>query len=261
MSEPDPTIDQARGRNSTDPSPHVGLVFALRAEAGGLVDRLGERTTWQTGGFVEHEGQCSGKPVVLIESGVGRDAAARATERLIEVYHPQCLISAGFAGALVETVRRRDLLMADSVLDADGSRLSVDIKMDPQALSSSPGLHVGPLLTVDELVRTPDQRQSLHAAHGALAVDMETYAVAEVCRRRQIRFLAVRVVSDGVDDVIPPEIRRLMDQKTTAARMGAALGAVIRRPSSAKDMWRLKEEALKASDHLAQFLTGVVSQL
>jgi hypothetical protein len=36
---------------------------------------------------------------------------------------------------------------------------------------------------------------------------------------------------------------------------------VFRRLSAARDLWRLHEEALKASDRLARFLGSVVAQL
>ena len=50
----------------------------------------------------------------------------------------------------------------------------------------------GPLLTLDHVVRSPDQRRALFDRYGALAVNMETLAVARVCRRRQVPLLAVR---------------------------------------------------------------------
>ena len=40
-----------------------------------------------------------------------------------------------------------------------------------------------------------------------------------------------------------------------------AAGAIFNRPSSVKDMWNLREEAIKASDRLAKFLEGTVEQL
>src|SRR6185295_15522441 len=91
--------------------------------------------------------------------------------------------------------------------------------------------------------------------------DMETFGVAEVCQERGVPLLAIRIISDGVDDELPSEIENLLAQKTLAGKLGAAAGAVFRRPSAAKDLWRLREDALKASDRLAKFLVGVVGQL
>ena len=90
---------------------------------------------------------------------------------------------------------------------------------------------------------------------------METFAVAETSAAFKRRFLSVRVISDALDDELPKEISRLLDQQSTAAQLGAAAAALWKRPSSAKDMWKLKEDALQASDRLAKFLAGVIAQL
>jgi adenosylhomocysteine nucleosidase len=151
--------------------------------------------------------------------------------------------------------------MADGLVGADGSRLAIDLKVDPTSLERTPGVHVGRLLTVDEIVRLPHEKRALGEKHGALAVDMESCAVAEVCRRHRVRFLAVRIISDAVDDELPPDVRGLVKQTTRTARLGAAVGAVFRRPSSVKDMWKLREDALVASDRLARFLASTIEQL
>ncbi len=146
--------------------------------------------------------------------------------------------------------------MADEILDISGRRLSIDLKSE-----SSAAVHVGRLLTVDRIIRTPAEKASLGKEHTAVAVDMESWAVGEVCRQDKVRFLAIRVISDTVDDELPEDLDSLIMQRTTAGRLGAAAGTLFRRPSSIKDMLRLKEEALVASDRLAKFLDGVIQQL
>ena len=149
--------------------------------------------------------------------------------------------------------------MADAVSDRDDRRLAIDLKVDPASLP--PGVHVGRLLSVDEVVRLPGEKQALGQRHGALAVDLESFATAEVCQRRGTRLLAIRILTDAMDEQLPADIQRLSDQPNTAARLGAAAGAIWRRPSSLKDMMALKETALVGSDRLAKFLAGVIETL
>ena len=85
--------------------------------------------------------------------------------------------------------------------------------------------------------------------------------MAEICRREKVRFLAVRVISDAVDRQLPPEVDNLVRQRSRAGRIGAVGAALLRRPSSIKDMWQLREAALLASERLGSFLVGVVKQL
>ena len=239
----------------------VGVVFALGIESGGLEDLLEKAVTIRGHGFVARRGRLHGRNVVVIRSGPGRQAAARATEALIDGHHSEWIISSGFAGGLSAELARHDILMADTIVECGGDRLSIDLRVDPESLRRTPGVHVGPLLTGDRVVRLPGEKRELGKKHQALAVDMETYAVADVCRRRQSRFLAVRVIGDAVDEELAPEVRGLLKQQSPAAKLGAVLGAVWRRPSSVKDMVRLRENALVASDRLAKFLAATIDQL
>jgi adenosylhomocysteine nucleosidase len=239
---------------------HVGLVCALGIEAGGLVDRLAGVVRTEGAGFKAHEGGLDGRRIVIVESGVGRERAARATEALILGHRPRWIVSAGFAGALDERLARGDLLMADSIVDTHDRQLALDFKLASSS-APAPHMHVGRLLTVDRVIRDPREKRELGQRHAALAVDMESMAVAEVCRNEKVRFLSVRVIVDAVDQALPHDIDLLVKKKSTAGRLGAAAGAIFRRPSSIKDMWQLKEDALVASERLAKFLTGVIGQL
>ena len=253
--KPQPTPDES------DEPCHVGVVFALGIEAGGLEDLLRGKVTTRGHGFTVRQGSLRGRRVAVVLSGAGRENAARATEALIVGHHPQWVLSTGFAGGLSPELKPQDVLMVDHLVDTSGARLAIDLKVDPDWVATASGVHVGRLLTADRLIRLPDEKRSLREQYDALAVDMETFAVAEVCRRHRVRFLAVRAITDGADEELPPDVRKLLAQKTKTARLGAAAGAIWRRPSSFKDMVRLRETALLASDRLAKFLAGMIEQL
>ncbi len=256
----------AAERQQTGPSDppskpcHLGVVFALGIEAGGLEDLLEDVTSTRGEGFVVRQGDLKGRRIAVVRCGAGRENAARATEALIAGHKPQWVVCCGFAGGLDPALCRRDVLMADRLVDTSQNRLTLDLQVDRAALAASPGVHVGRLLTADRIVRLPEEKRSLGRQYDALAVDMESFAVAEACRRRKIRFLCVRVIHDAVDDELPADVEKLLAQETSAARLGAAAAAVWRRPSSLKDMLQLKEDALLASDRLAKFLAAMIEQ-
>jgi adenosylhomocysteine nucleosidase len=239
----------------------IVCLFALGIECGGFVDLLKECKCRRQGSLIEYAGLLHDRPLAVVESGVGAERAASATEELISFYQPKWVVSAGFAGALDEKLRRGHFLMADTVVDEKGATLDVGLKMSPEQIAAVKGLHVGRLVSVDRLIRTRAEREKLAAAHGALACDMESAAVAEVCRRRHTRFLSVRIISDGLDEKLPPEVERLLAQPSAAGKAGAAIAALIRRPSAVKDLWKLRDQAIETSDKLAKFLAGVVAQL
>ena len=261
---------QARGAASqpaddepTEPPPpaDVGFVFALPIESGGLVDLLDGALKIQAAPFTLRQGGFRGRSIVLIESGVGAAQAAAATERLILGHQPPWIISAGFSGALQPQLGLNDLVLVNQVCGLHGESLSIDVRISPAEVARIPGLHLGRVVTVDKIVGRRVEKQSLGETSGALAVDMETLAVAQVCQQHKVRFLAVRVISDTLEDELSDDIERLVRQRTFAGQLGAAATAIWKRPSNLKQMWNLKERAIVASDRLAKFLAGMIPQL
>jgi adenosylhomocysteine nucleosidase len=238
---------------------HVGLVFAMDLEAGAFEDRLSGLIAIRGSKFTAKQGGLKGRGIVSVHSGVGRENAAAAAAALIAGHHPTWVISAGLAGGLQSNVNRGEIVMPSAIVAEDGRRLAIDLRMS--AGDQPSGLHVGPLLTMDRVAFKAEQKRQLGKQHGALAVDMETLGVAEVCQHEKQRFLAVRIISDGVDDELPPDVERLVRKKTWVRRIGAAAGTIVRRPSTVKDLWRFRETAITCSRKLAKFLEGVIEQL
>jgi adenosylhomocysteine nucleosidase len=188
---------------------------------------------------------------------MGPARARRATQALLDAHRPAWIISTGFAGALVPELKLGHIVVASEIVGLHGESLKIDMGM-----TSNParGLHVGRTLTVDKMVRTVAEKKALADQTGAIAVDMESLAVATVCRETRSRFMEVRVVSDDLSIDLPPEVLSLVGE-TGAVRLGAVLGSLWKRPSSIKDMWKMRERALDASEKLANFLDGIVRQL
>jgi adenosylhomocysteine nucleosidase len=238
-----------------------GVVFALGIEAGSFEDMLGDVQVLRGQNIVVRAGELRGRSVVVVQSGAGCAQAAKATHALVDAHHPRWVISAGFAGALDPALQRGVILVADSLVHTDGRQWTADAATWPAWLGEVRGVRLGRLLTADRVARLPDEKRSLGSRHAALAVDMESLAVAEVCVERGVRFLAVRVVNDVVDEELPPDVERLLAQPSNAARLGAAVGSIWRRPGSVKDLWKLRENAMAASDRLANYLAAIMKHL
>jgi adenosylhomocysteine nucleosidase len=257
------SLEQPVNAASREPSPPCELVvlFASAVEAGGTVDSLKDRVTMHCASHVEHSGGLNRCRTAVIESGHGQQAMATAALEAIQLHHPRWLICAGFASALVPDLRRGHILMATEIVDTSGQSVSVKLHLDQRSLENNRGLHLGRLLTADHLVRSAVERRQLAETHSALACDLESWGAAEACRQAGVRFLSVRIMTEAADDELPPDVETLLHQRTAAAKLGAAAGSVWRRPSVAKDLWRFNEGALKASDRLSRFLSGLLQNL
>lgn len=174
----------------------VGIVAALEREVSGLT-RSWNRVEQQYSGrgfvFLERD------DVVVVCGGIGADAARRAAEAVIALYHPTQLHSVGFAGALNPELRVGDLIVASVIIDArDGSRACV------------PGIDSQDSLVTYMSVAGVQQKRNLAQAFGAEAVDMEAAAVAAAAAAHGIPFAATKVISDESNFEIP-EMDRFID--------------------------------------------------
>ncbi len=237
----------------------VAVIFALAAEQGCFEDRLTGVTTIETAAGKVRTGTLEGRTVSTIVSGAGGTAAASACKAILAAHRPKLVISAGFCGGLQSPLKRNTITVADRILSATGASLELD-RPTLANLQLAPAL-VGSWATVERIVSRAADKRSLGERTGAVACEMESFAVAEVCAARGVPCLAVRVVSDPVDEDLPGDLNPLMHARSTAGLVGAVLGTLWRRPSSIKDLLRLKEQALVAADALAKYMAGIVNQL
>jgi adenosylhomocysteine nucleosidase len=255
----DEGTSSAMGQRAPAPTAvDVGVVAAMGVEVGFLTDRLTKVRKYSGPRHTVIEGECAGKLIAVIVAGLGRAAARRGAELLLDGHRPRVLISAGFAGALDPALARNSIVLADEILDLEDHRYAIDVLMSPE--DPAPRARCGKLLTVDRIIRTAAEKAELRARFGADMVDMESSGVAALCAERSIKLRSIRVISDEAGVDLPPEIATLMT-KTGSYQVGAALRAIWNRPSRLKDLWVLNEHAHEAADRLAAFLVKEFERL
>lgn len=249
--EPDPSLDRARA--------DVGVVSALRLELDPFVSRCDRVKKYTGGDFTFRGGFLRDVRIASVDGGAGAPRARRATHALIDAHSPKWIISAGFSGALTDSLRVGDIVVGNEIVSTDATQTSlrIDFKMPPDPKK---GLYVGKLVTAAHILRTVAEKHELAGRTHALAVDLESLAVAEVCRERKVRFLAVRAISDDCRSDLPPEVLSILGP-TGSLRAGALVSALWNRPSSYKDLWQLRQQAGVASERLALFLVSMIRQL
>jgi adenosylhomocysteine nucleosidase len=236
----------------------VGLVAALAIEISPFLAKLKNVRKYSTDRHTVIEGELAGKVVAVIVTGPGRIAALRGATHLLGGHRPHCLISAGFGGALDLDLRRKDIVIGREVVSPEGERLQIEFSLDED--SDRPRLRAGTIATVDEIVRTAEEKAALRAKTGACVVDMETSAIAQLCAERNVRLIPIRIISDEAGVDLPPEIATILG-RSGGYRVGAAVGAIWKRPSSVLDLLALREHANSAAGRLAVFLPGVIAKL
>jgi hypothetical protein len=127
---------------------------------------------------------CAG--IGSIAARVATDAAYKAAKGEISL-----IISAGLAGALSPALHVADIVQPATLTDGvDG--LSIQTAAGGQ----------GTLITAGSLAEETHKRSL--ARGGALAVDMEAFAVADVARIHGVPFIAIKSISDDINFKLPP---------------------------------------------------------
>jgi adenosylhomocysteine nucleosidase len=169
----------------------VAILAPMVAELGPLLRPLALRrtasrhlATW-SGGFGRVE-------VVAAITGIGTRAAAGAAERVLDLAPADHLLVVGIAGGIGATVAIGDLVVPERVLD-----LASGTERRPAPLGAVPSR--GLLVTSDTLGLEPEAVARLER-QGAIAIDMETAAIAAVCERRACPWSVFRAISDRADD-------------------------------------------------------------
>jgi adenosylhomocysteine nucleosidase len=221
----------------------VAIIAALQREISPLIKNwTPTQREYEDRTFTFFEGE----DTVAVCGGIGMQAARRAAEAVIALYHPMQLQSAGFAGALNNSLHIGDIFSPAVVIDArDGSRHQ--LKGD------------GTLLTFMSVADVA-QKTKLALAYAAAAVDMEAAAVASAAQSHDIPFGATKVISDELDFEIPG-MERFISPEGHFRAANFVLFASLR-PWLWKSVAMLARNSSKASQalcaHLRQFCGDTV---
>ena len=207
----------------------LGIVTGLASEAGCL------------------QSQFAAKGVSVLCAGADCGRADAAARKLVA---EGCagLISFGIAGGLDPALDAGALVVADSVVLPDGSRLETDFNWRHrllEALGPAMGPVDGALVGSDGAVLDERQKKTLRAASGAAAVDMESHAVARVAVESAIPFLAVRAVSDTFRHGIPAWVPGTI-QPDGRPGWSAVVSGVLTHPGDVPALVRLRTTSRRA---------------
>jgi adenosylhomocysteine nucleosidase len=173
----------------------LGIVVAMPAEARSLTQRRlvpGEQAQLQ-------------ENISLHLSGIGPKRARRAAEALLE-NGSTALLSWGTAGGLIPGLFPGVLIIPRRIIAADQTYYDVDLNWHAaiiRRLSSQRNLHTEPVAESAGVLASPAEKKALSHRTGAVAVDMESAAIAAVARGAKVPFMAVRAIVDSVDRPLP----------------------------------------------------------
>jgi adenosylhomocysteine nucleosidase len=212
------------------------ILYAFDTEGKLLAEKMTVRSDDMVQGRIVYAGKLSGLNVILAESGVGMTNAAMTTQKMIDEYEPTAVIFSGIAGGIDTSVRIGDIVIpsrwathdygyygADgfAIMDVDAydsragtisgmiyfnadsvfMEMAEGIEIDSLRLDSigdrMPRVLIGGVgVSGNSFIDQVEKRLWLSEKFGALTTDMESTAVAQVCKANGIPFIIFRSASD-----------------------------------------------------------------
>lgn len=130
------------------------------------------------------------------------------------------VVSAGVCGALSPDLAEGDLIVPEAVVAAT-RRVATAVLPELR--------RAGTLVTVEEIVATPEQKARLWVETGALACDMESAAILEWAAQRGVRGAVVRGVSDRASRGVAADLASVVEPDGRV-RTTRAVRVVLSRP-------------------------------
>jgi adenosylhomocysteine nucleosidase len=197
----------------------LGIVAALAAESRPLGAAAKPRASLADG-------------TLVAVSGMGPAAATQGAYDLIEA-GATALMSWGLAGGLDPALHAGTVVLPHEVISSEGLRFPVALHWHAQltaAVGTAYPLSTGSLLSSRAPLISPAEKRDAFRALAAVAVDMESIAVARVASSQRLPFIAVRVIVDTAEDSLPASLARATTS-TGTVRIGRMIGGLLRAPS------------------------------
>lgn len=208
----------------------VGIVVALAGECRSMTHQRVPKDV-----CLPVSGHC-----LLALSGAGPAAAARTAVRLTRE-GASALLSWGCAAALDPHLNSGDLIIPRRVVGADGTSLETSVAWRDKLtrrLADRLSIHSDNLLESSEIIATPSEKAGIFAATGAIALDMESAAIARVAREHDLPFVAIRAIADPAALALPASVLAAMDE-TGSVRISMVLGHAVLNPGDFIGLIRL----------------------
>lgn len=239
---------------------HICIICAISQEVRPIVNRFqskrerlnAELPTWRFEAF--------GHQVTLIQSGIGISKAAKASAA-VAALNPEIIISAGFCGALSAGVAVGEVFLADKLYSFSSGTITAGFIPDqqPTALIGTV-LKRCTLITTDEVVEKSCIYRLLPDPVAINMLDMESAAVAAACRAKNIKFIAIRSVSDNADQDPGSLFQQICDAEFNV-RIALVARSLIKRPSLLSHYLQLYRNTVIAGKTLAESIAYALERI
>lgn len=241
----------------------VAIFSAFPHELREIVRRTGAKKNRKEYFLDVFHAQYSSHDVTVVLTGVGSRNAEKALKYVIESNTPDIVLSAGFGGALYDGARIGEIILASKVLSmaervTDALVLQNGVMIE--GLSGKIPIREGSIVTVEKWKKKSEIRKVLAGQFPLPVCDMETFGLAKLSLQENLRFFAIRSITDRSDEEIPHELLNVSDQ-SGRYRLGCALKLLLSEPRLIPGSIKLGINARIAARSLWQAVSCLIEAL
>jgi len=196
----------------------AGIIGAMEPEVAILKNKLINSEVIKHAGYTFYQGELEGSDVVIVQSGIGKVAAALATAILIDKFQPDYVVNTGSAGGFEQSLKVGDIVISSEVRyhDVDVTAFGYEIGQLPanpaayiphEILVTAAKAGVSALENIQTLVGLITTGDTFMTADADIAkaranfptmaaVEMEGAAIAHTCHQFNVPFVVIRSMSD-----------------------------------------------------------------
>jgi adenosylhomocysteine nucleosidase len=171
----------------------ICYAFPLAHEAHEFLKSCTQKESFSIGQLHCTLGNLGERSILITQVGMGQVRAEENMEAIFHYFRPRAVVLAGYGGALSPQLKVGQVIMSTNFS-------SEEVLPFLRLLT---GFDFGGFCTSDELADTKEKRDQYARSSQSQVIEMETSAVADVVRSRSIPFIAVRVISDDYQQVLP----------------------------------------------------------
>lgn len=227
----------------------IAIAFALPEESRDFRERT-SLVRERVGSLECWRGQLGQEKILVAHTGVGPAAASARANGLLEAYRPEMLIATGFAGGLDPALKLGSIVVA--------TNFSAPRLLARARAIADDHCTFGAMVSEPTPAESVARKATLARATGAVAVDMETAAIADACTRARVPLLAVRAISDRAGDPLPVPFAHWFDLERQRPRVGALLLFLAQNPGRIAPFARFVRGLAPARRALADFLQRLI---
>jgi adenosylhomocysteine nucleosidase len=230
----------------------ICFAFPLAHEAALMLKQCTEKERFSIGRLHCTLANLRSRRILIALIGMGEADAVENTQTIFDHFRLKAFILSGYGGALAAPLKVGQVVVANNY--------SNDAVLGFLRMLS--GFDFANFCTANEIVGTAQQRDFYARESGAQVVDMETEAVAGVVSQSQIPFLAVRVISDDYQQVLPTgALAAGFDPHQGRATPLRLLGYLIAHPREFGPFQKFVRGLSSARRNLTSFLTQLNTEL